>query len=87
VAAEIERLRALDYDELLRYEGKPLHCEMLTASGEVLIRETQVFWDDKQRGDLRVLVDVWRPSKRGLIVSSLAKDDFIRSPHGSFVDE
>jgi len=45
--------------------------------------ETQVFWDDRERQDLRVMVDVWDPSKR--LSRSIAKADFIRAPEGSFV--
>jgi hypothetical protein len=87
VAAEVARLRALDYPELLRHQGHALHCEMLSCSGEVLVRETQVFWDDKKRQTLRVIVDVWRPKKRGIILGRRASDDFIRAPDGSFIDE
>lgn len=87
VGAEVARLRALDYAELHRHEGHALHCEMLSESGEVLIRETQVHWDDKKRQTLRVIVDVWHPKRRGLVIGSLASEDFIRSPDGSFIDE
>jgi hypothetical protein len=89
VAEEIGRLRALSYEELLRYEDHALHCEMLSAAGDVLIRETQVFSDSGGKGgDLRVLVDVWNPEGgRWGVVGSIAKDDFIKAPDGSFVDE
>jgi hypothetical protein len=86
VAAEIKRLRALSYPELLREESQPEHRQMMTAGGKPLILETQVFWDDQEKSNLRVLVDVWDPAKR-VSLGSIAKDDFIRSPDGSFVDE
>jgi hypothetical protein len=50
-----------------------------------LIGETQVFWDDGEPGPLRVIVDVCEP-KPG-IVRSIASEDFIRAPDGSFIDE
>jgi hypothetical protein len=89
VAEEIARMRALPYEELARYEDQALHCEMLSAIGEVLIRETQVFSDSGGKGgDLRVMVDVWNPEGGRLgIVGSLAKDDFIKAPDGTFVGE
>jgi hypothetical protein len=90
VAEEIERMRAIPYEGLLRYEDHALHCEMLSASGEVLIRETQVLSDSGGKGgDLRVMVDVWNPEGGGRwgIIGSLAKDSFIRAPDGRFVGE
>jgi hypothetical protein len=35
VRAEIDRLRGLAYEELLRHEGVALHSEMITSSGDV----------------------------------------------------
>ncbi len=59
---------------------------MTTSDGTLLILETQVFWDDDERTNLRVIVDVWDPSKR-VSFGSIATDDFIRAPDGSFVGE
>jgi len=59
---------------------------MMTADGKPLILETQVFWDDREKRNLRVIVDVWDPAKR-VSFGSIAKDDFIRAPDGSFIDE
>jgi hypothetical protein len=90
VADEIARMRELPYDELIRYESHALHCEMLSAQGAVLIRETQVVSDGGGKGgDLRVMVDVWNPDGGGRrrLVGSLAKDDFIMAPDGTFVGE
>jgi hypothetical protein len=58
---------------------------MVTAAGKPLMLETQVFWDDREKTNLRVMVDVWDPAKRVSI--GIAKDDFIRAPDGSFVGE
>jgi hypothetical protein len=85
VVSEIERLRSLSYGDLRALESQREHRPMETADGSTLGLETQVFWDDRQRQNLRVMVDVWDPSKR--ISRSIAKDDFIRAPDGSFVGE
>jgi len=43
-------------------------------------------WDDRERTNLRVIVDVWDPAKR-VSIGSIASDDFIVAPDGSFVGE
>jgi len=86
VDAEIKRLRALSYAELVGEESHAEHRQMKTADGKPLILETQVFWDDREERNLRVIVDVWDPAKR-ISLGSIAKDDFIQSPDGSFIDE
>ena len=48
-------------------------------------KETYVFWDSDEGGPLRVMVDICEP-KRG-VVPSIASDDFIRAPDGSFIGE
>jgi hypothetical protein len=85
VAIEIERLRSLSYDDLLALESQREDWTMETADGRTLGLETQILWDDRQRQNLRIMVDVWDPSKR--ISRSIVKDDFIRAPDGSFVGE
>jgi len=92
VAHQIAGLRRLSYDNLLGYLNKPAHEEMTASSGQTLIRETQVFWDGRRNGPLRVIVDVWQPhsdSERRWrrVKRSIAIDDFIRAPDGSFVGE
>jgi len=84
VATEIERLRNLSYDDLAGRRNQPEHRPMETADGKPLILETQVFWDDREQRNLRVIVDVWDPAKR-VSLGSIAKGDFIRAPDGSFV--
>lgn len=84
VAAEIARLRDLTYEALLA-EGHPERRRIETADGKTLGIETQVVFDDGERRNVRVLVDVWDPSKR--LPGSIARDDFIRAPDGSFVGE
>lgn len=85
VAAEIRRLRALSYKELLADLDSPIHYRIESRTGRVLIGETQVFFDGRDPGPLRVLVDVCEP--RPGIVGSIVSDDFIRAPDGSFLGE
>ena len=87
VAAEVERLRGLTYEDLLRLEGQREHRAMDTAAGKGLVLETQVYWDDqREQRNLRVIMDVWDAGKR-VSIGSIAKDDFIIAPDGSFVGE
>jgi hypothetical protein len=87
VETEVGRLRSLSYDGLVDQIGTSEHRPMQTRDGRQLVLETQIFWDDhREQSDVRVLVDVWDPAKR-VSVRSLAKDDFIRAPDGSFVGE
>lgn len=92
VAEQISRLRGSSYEELLAHLDQPIHEELCAASGITLIRETQVFWDGARDGPLRIMVDIWdsrsgikRRWWRGL--RSLAVDDFILAPDGTFVGE
>jgi hypothetical protein len=88
VAAEIARLRALSYEELLGLEGREIERELRASSGESLVMQTQVLWDDGRgvERDLRVIVDVWWPGSGKRVIGSLAVGDFIRGPRG-FVGE
>jgi hypothetical protein len=85
IATEIERLRKLTYEDLVSLEGQPEHQPRETSDRTSLVLATQVFWDDKERRNVRVLVDVWDSSKR--ISGSIVQDGFIRAPDGSFVGE
>jgi hypothetical protein len=86
VSAEIARLRAASYTDLLALQGQAEHQPREATDGRQLVLETQVFWDDSEHRNLRVLVDVWDPSWR-LVIRSIAKDSFIRAPDGSLVGE
>jgi hypothetical protein len=92
VVERTSRLRGSSYRQLLAHLDQPIHEELRTASGKTLIRETQVFWDGGRDGPLRVMVDVWDPQfggkrrwSRGS--QSLAIDDFILAPEGTFIGE
>jgi hypothetical protein len=86
VAGEIQRLRRLAFGELMELEGQSEHRQMITSTGRPLILETQVIWDDRDKTNLRAMVDVWDPAKR-ISFRSIAKDDFIRMLDGSFIGE
>ena len=85
VRAQIERLRAMSYDELRASLNDSTHYRVTSRTGRVLMGETQVFWDTGKPGPLRIIVDICEP-KSG-IVHSIASEDFIRAPDGSFIDE
>jgi hypothetical protein len=80
VTSEIQRLRGLSFEELATMESNAEHRPMVTAAANPLMLETQVFWDDREKTNLRVMVGVWDPAKR--VSGSIAKDDFIRAPDG-----
>lgn len=84
VNAKIAELRATTYGELLLRLERPEYADV-DDSGELFVGEVNVFWDDREGGNVRVIVDAWR---RPVIGSrTLAKDDFVRAPDGSFVGE
>lgn len=83
--AEVERLRALSYHDLLRQRDDPIHYAIESRTGGRLMGETYVFWDSGEGGPLRVMVDICEP-KPG-VVTSIASDDFIRAPDGSLIGD
>lgn len=86
VAAQIARLRAMTYEELLALLDAPQHFAVPVDDGRfVLSGEFEVCWDDpsKRAGDLRVIVGIWNDAGG----RALASDDFIRAADGSFVGE
>ena len=86
ISDEVGRLRQMRYEELLQMKDKPIHVEVMLDSGDILIGETMVFWDDRrEQRNLRVIVDVWDPRRR--VSGSIASEDFIRAPDGSFIGE
>jgi hypothetical protein len=68
-----------------RYLDRSVHREALGASGTLYDVEIQAFWDSVgQPGNLRVMVGV---DAGGHGPRSLATDDFILAPDGTFVGE
>jgi hypothetical protein len=76
----------VSFEDLLKLESQPQHRAIETSAGKPLVLETQVFWDDRKKTNLRVIVDVWDPAKR-VSIGSIATEDFIRAPDGSFIGE
>jgi hypothetical protein len=85
VQAEINRLHAMSYADLLSLLDDPIHYKVESRTGRELMGETQVFWDSGKPGPLRVIVDICEP-KPGIVLSIVSKD-FIRATDDSSVDE
>jgi len=62
--AELGRLEKLPYSKLLKLLNTSQHQDCLGPDGKTYQVDTQVFWDDRRGGDLRVMVSVddggWR---------------------------
>lgn len=84
VAAELERLRSLSRDELLRYVNDPHASDVTGESGTTFQLEVQAFWDDRKHENLRVVVSI---DDGGISAFVPMSDDFIVAPNGSFVGE
>ena len=59
-------------------------CEVTAESGTTYQLQSQVLWEGKAGGDIRVLVAV---GAGGVSALKPLTDDFILAPDGSFVDE
>jgi hypothetical protein len=87
VAAQMQRLRSMTYDELLGQLDVTTPFTVPTQTGEVLDGEVEVFWDNPKSpgGDLRVVARVFHPTRS--VLPTISSDDFIRAVDGSFVGE
>lgn len=81
-ATEIERLRSLSREELLRYLDTPATREVTGSSGTTFQLEVSALWDDRKRENLRVVVSI---DDGGFSAFAPVSDDFIVGPGGSFV--
>jgi hypothetical protein len=61
--------------------------DIASTAGHELVLETTVLWDDAERENVRVIVDVWWPGDGRWIKSSLVSSSFIVAPDGTFVGE
>jgi hypothetical protein len=59
VQHRLDDLVSLSWEELVALEGDADH-EPFSLGGTSYVLESQVFWDDRRGGDLRVTVDVYR---------------------------
>jgi hypothetical protein len=78
------RLRTSSYADLLKYIDKPVSTLLNGADGKKYQIETQVFWDMKKSGNIRVMVSV---DDGGLTSFKPLSGDFIISPDGSFIGD
>ena len=78
------RTRKRSYSDLLGLRGSPENGAIVGPSGASYQIETQVFWDDRRVGTLRVLVSI---DDGGLTAFIPMTEDFILSEDGSFVGE
>jgi hypothetical protein len=82
---EIARLRDIRYQELRTLLGT--HAKETSLEPRLTVmEETQIVWDDKRDGNIRVILEAHLADggrRRRLAVV----DDFIKSPDDSFVGE
>jgi hypothetical protein len=85
LAAEVEKLRARSYSELVaRLLDRQETFEVTGPSGSWYYVELQAFWDDESARNLRVLGAI---DDGGWRAFAPLTDDFILAPDGSFVGE
>ena len=84
LAQEMERCRATPYADLMQLLDETKYIESTAPSGTPYQVELSVVWDDKSKGDLRVIGSIddggWRAFKP-------LTDSFILRPDGTFVGE
>jgi hypothetical protein len=84
LALELEGYRAMSYGELVGLIGDPAIYERSGASGLEYQVEVQVFWDDRPKGNVRVIASV---DDGGWSAFFPLTEDFIKSPDGKLVGE
>jgi hypothetical protein len=80
----LKSLRQRAYEELVALIGRPDTTSALGQDGRAYQLETQVFWDSRKGGDIRVMVSANDGRLRSLMRLTA---DFIMAPDGSFVGE
>jgi hypothetical protein len=86
LSEEIAKLRQRSHSELRRsVESRDVETlEVTGVSGTVYQLEVNVFWDDRTRHTIRVLLSI---DDGGWRAFSPMTDDFILAPDGSFIGE
>jgi len=79
---EMSLLRTQPYADLVSRIGKPEHKEFVAHDGNRYQLETEVFWDSKTGGDIRVMVCA---DGGGVSAFLPVSDSFIMAPDGSLV--
>jgi hypothetical protein len=80
----LKSLRQRTYQELVALIGHPSTDSAMGEDGRTYQLETQVFWDSKKGGDIRVMVAA---DDGGLSSFKPLTYDFIMASDGSFVGE
>ena len=81
---EMERYRAKAYAELIQLLDETKYIDTTGPSGTPYQVELSFVWDDKSKGDLRVIGAV---DDGGLRAFAPLNDSFIMRPDGTFVGE
>ena len=74
----------MPYSELEKLLGNDEVTEISASSGTTYYMEEEAFWDDRNRGHLRVVAAI---DDGGWRAFSPLSDDFIITPDGRFVGE
>ncbi|HBB88249.1 MAG TPA: hypothetical protein DC047_11595, partial [Blastocatellia bacterium] len=81
---ELERYRAMPYAELIQLLDETNHIDATGSSGTDYQVDISVMWDDKSKGDLRIIGAVDDGGWRAFVPLT---DSFIWRPDGTFVGE
>ena len=81
---EVVRLRGLQYEVLVARIGHPESLRRLGQDSREYEIESNVFWDSRKGGDVRVIVAI---DDGGPSFIAPTTEDFIKAPDGSFVGE
>lgn len=99
LAEHLNQFRAWTHEALAtaisrtrREHGCLHHIDGMFDDGTEFHMEFNVFWDDRQGGNIRVCGDITTAPQRPLfgvlpVYTSDATDDFIMAPDGTFVGE
>jgi hypothetical protein len=80
---ELQRLRLLNYSELVRLIGEDQISTPLGSDGKEYQMEVDVFWDEEKGGDVRVIVAVDDGGLRAFVPLT---SDFIMRSDGTLVE-
>jgi hypothetical protein len=84
LATHLAGYRAYSYSRLVELIGSVETAHVRGSGGTMYQLEIEFFWDDKKKGDIRVLAAI-----DGGPISSFSPmtDAFIKAPNGTYVDE
>ena len=86
LTSEIETYREMSYKDLVQLmDSCPIVSETIGKSGANYCIETDVFWDNKGKTNVRVISAI--DDGRGWRAFKPLTDSFIKDPNGRFVGE